>query len=469
MTVIKNTATGRHNTDTSLYEKNVRKPVFVDNAIHFAKLDVTSGIQNKITIEKSNSNTFQIMPENEFEIVEGESNVQIIHKGVDGHTSLNSPYFINDKISSTNKPVLLYDSSNSKDRLTASTVESATHGVKLNLSNMKSRKLRDIGFNGNNVKLGQPIDVGLRTSDFAIKIVQTVSGGINSANIGRSLSSTANSTARKHHSTRFIGQDFHNVNIMTALRFLSRHDGRMVMVDRFGNLLYVPINFSESPYTINPNLRFGGQSADKITNTPNRVTVQGLPLSLNDNVVVTLDDTESQSGVNGEVREASGVITDMTVRSSLAARRVARQVLRSYSLEQGAIQSTGHYNLLPVRAGMAVNYGNRQYVVSEIKHNVTTKMSDVSLLSIDVGLEGILQGVEEGVVFESNTVSPSTYIQNKEENIAMFGSIKVNIYSSYRVREIGEDAFLIGGYPSRGVIGKNGLTIGTIKKQETRY
>ena len=469
MTVIKNTDTGRYNTDTSLYEKNVRKPVFVDNAIHFAKLDVTSGIQNKVTIEKSNSNTFQIMPDNEFEIIEGESNVQIIHKGVDGHTSLNSPYFVNDKISSTNKPVLLYDSSNSKDRLTASTVESATHGVKLNLSNMKSRKLRDIGFNGNNVKLGQPIDVGLRTSDFAIKIVQTVSGGINSANIGRSLSSTANSTARKLHSTRFIGQDFHNVNIMTALRFLSRHDGRMGMVDRFGNLLYVPINFSESPFNIDPNLRFGGQNADKITNTPNRVTVQGLPLSLNDNVVITLDDTESQSGVNGEVREASGVITDMTVRSSLAARRVARQVLRSYSLEQGAIQSTGHMNLLGVRAGMAVNYGNRQYVVSEIKHNVTRKMSDVSLLSIDVGLEGILQGVEEGIVFETNTVSPSTYIQNKEENIAMFGSIKVNIYSSYRVREIGEDAFLIGGYPSRGVIGKNGLAIGTIKKQETRY
>ena len=469
MTVIKNTDTGRYNTDTSLYEKNVRKPVFVDNAIHFAKLDVTSGAQNKVTIEKSNSNTFQIMPDNEFEIIEGESNVQIIHKGVDGHTSLNSPYFVNDKISSTNKPVLLYDSSNSKDRLTASTVESATHGVKLNLSNMKSRKLRDIGFNGNNVKLGQPIDVGLRTSDFAIKIVQTVSGGINSANIGRSLSSTANSTARKLHSTRFIGQDFHNVNIMTALRFLSRHDGRMVMVDRFGNLLYVPINFSESPFNIDPNLRFGGQNADKITNTPNRVTVQGLPLSLNDNVVITLDDTESQSGVNGEVREASGVITDMTVRSSLAARRVARQVLRSYSLEQGAIQSTGHMNLLGVRAGMAVNYGNRQYVVSEIKHNVTRKMSDVSLLSIDVGLEGILQGVEEGIVFETNTVSPSTYIQNKEENIAMFGSIKVNIYSSYRVREIGEDAFLIGGYPSRGVIGKNGLAIGTIKKQETRY
>ena len=122
--------------------------------------------------------------------------------------------------------------------------------------------------------------------------------------------------------------------------------------------------------------------------------------------------------------EASGVITDMTVRSSLAARRVARQVLRSYSLEQGAIQSTGHLNILSARAGMAVNYGDKQYVVSEIKHNVIRKMSDVSLLSIDVGLEGILQGVEEGIVFETNTVSPSTYIQNKEENIAMFGKDK---------------------------------------------
>ena len=118
---------------------------------------------------------------------------------------------------------------------------------------------------------------------------------------------------------------------------------------------------------------------------------------------------------------------------------------------------------------MAVNYGGKQFVVSEIRHNMTKKSSDISLLSIDVGLEGILQGVEEGIVFETNRASPSTYIQNQEENITMFGSIKVNIYSRYRIREIGEGAFLIGGYPSRGIIGKNGLAIGTIKKQELRY
>ncbi len=469
MTVIKNTVTGRHNTDSNLYVKNARKPVFVDNAIHFGKYDITSGVKNKITIEKSNSNTFQVMPQREYQIVEGESFLQITHKEAHGHTSTVAPFFGNDAINSSNLPILMYDSAQPSNRLVASSLESATDGVKLNLRNMKGRTLSDIGFNGDTVKLGQPIDIGLRTSDFAIKIVQTVSGGINSANIGRSLSSTANDTGRKLHSTRFIGQDFHNVNIMTALRFLSRNDGRMVLLDRFGNLLYVPISFSESGYSVNPNLRFGNQTIDNVSNTPNRVTVQGLPMALNDQVVVTVNDTDRQSGVNGEVRESSGPITDMTVRNSMSARRVARQILRGFALEEGAIQSSGHQNILSVRPGMSIDYGGKQYFVSESKHNTISKSTDLSLLSIDIGIEGILQGIEEGVVFQTNEVSPLTYIQNQEENLTMFGGIRVNIYSSYTVREIGEGAFLIGGYPSRGVIGKNGLTIGTIKKSRSRY
>ena len=51
-------------------------------------------------------------------------------------------------------------------------------------------------------------------------------------------------------------------------------------------------------YLVDANLRFGSKTKnDPVDNTPNRVTVQGQPMALNDLVIVTVDDTERQSGV----------------------------------------------------------------------------------------------------------------------------------------------------------------------------
>ena len=99
---------------------------------------------------------------------------------------------------------------------------------------------------------------------------------------------------------RFVGQDFNNMNLMTALRFLGRHDSRMILLDRFGNLLYIPITFSETNFNIDANFRVGSKIENPVDNIPNRVTVQGHPLALNDLVVVTVDDVEGQVE---EVRE----------------------------------------------------------------------------------------------------------------------------------------------------------------------
>ena len=79
MTVIKNTTTGRFNTDVSEVMSHVRKPVFVDNAVHHARVSVQTSSKPKITVEKSNTRTLQVMPQSSYQIVEGESGVQITH------------------------------------------------------------------------------------------------------------------------------------------------------------------------------------------------------------------------------------------------------------------------------------------------------------------------------------------------------------------------------------------------------
>jgi len=465
LTVLTN-PTGRYNTDADEIMSHVRKPVFVDNAIHHARMSLQKSPKAKVIIEKKNTRTLQVMPERNYQIVEGESYVQLTHNNKPGHSSLSAPFFADELISDSNSPMLIYNADDSYQRLLPNKIEDATYGVLVNLRNMKGKSLNGIGFTGRQVKLGQPIDVGLRTTDLAIRLGESINSGATSINISRPKNVT-NSLARKH-SMRFVGQDFNNMNLITALRFLGRHDSRMVLLDRFGNLLYIPITFSESSYFVDKNLRFGSKQDNPIENISNRVTIQGQPLALNDLVIVTVDDVEGQVE---EVREDASPIIDNTARTTNAARRVARQVLKSRSLTKGSISSAGHMNLLSLRPGMTVNYGGEQKVVTEVKHMPMRNMSDLTMLNLDAGIEGVLQGINEGTTVSASDNNPATYVQVVEQNLALFGKVELRIVSVVKERGVFNTAYLIGGVKgthNRGLIGKNGLPIGANKSKERR-
>ena len=163
----------------------------------------------------------------------------------------------------------------------------------LTLRNLQGGTAADLGFQSTRGYLGQTVDVGLRTTDLAMRLAESIESGATSVNISRSRN-VITDKARKH-SNRFVGTDFNNTNLMTALRFLGRHDSRMLLLDRFGNLLYVPITFSEANYVIDKDFRVGGKSENPIENIANKVTVQGNPLALNDLVIVTVSDAEGQT------------------------------------------------------------------------------------------------------------------------------------------------------------------------------
>lgn len=460
--LIKNTNDGRAETFSTILNR-VRKPSFVDNGVYIGQ--VSKNNDNQVIpfkIEYEGNFSFQIMPDTTYSIIEGESYLQINHKSTDGHTSTLVPFFNDEIISNSNKPKLLYNANNPSQRLIPSTID----GNIINLPNMKNKSLTDIGFTDKEIRLGQMIDVGLRTTDTAIRIGESITNSsLTSVNISKN--NIKSKTDRKH-SMRFVAKDFNNVNIMTALRFLGRHDTRMVMLDRFGNMLYVPISFSESNKVIDPNLKTGSNSTDKIENIPNRITIKGIPIALNDSVIVTLNDTERQSGTNGEVIEGETIL-DATVNNSNAARRVGRQILRSNNLESGTIVSEGQINVTELRPGMTVDYGGTQHVITEITHYPIEKKSDIVLLTVDTGLEGVLQGINESMTMEDNQTNPSTFIQNIKENISMFGRLQIRTIVRVTQRGVDTTAFLIGGVKgnnTRGLIGKSGLPIGMNKSQE---
>ena len=470
MTLITDTAVGRFSTNVNEVMDHVRKPVFVDNAIHHARVEVTMDGKNKVTIEKNNATTFKVTPERKYKIVEGESSLQVTHNLTPGHNYTGNPFYSDDKISDSNQPDLLFNADVISQRLAPSSNTTSTTGRTLFLQNMKNQRISDVGFSGDKVHFASPIDVGLRTTDLALLMGKATNGENISINIGPPLAATNASQNRRHHSTRYVARDFRNVNLGTALKFISRHDKRMTLFDKFGNLMYVPMKFADSEKVVNKNYRVGDVQEDPIDDMPNRILVEGASRALNDTAHAIINDAEKQAGAEGTMIEQTSAIKDITVNTKQGAKRLGRQILLANATQKGRVTSNGHPRLTNVRPGDTLYYDGATKTVMEVRHNLPEATSDLVLMNIDTGLEGVISDVMEGMVIEDTTTAPDTIIQKQTIDLSFFGQIKLLCTLNIQVREVGTSGMLLGGTKgtkTRGKIGGNGLGLGAVKRGVT--
>ena len=470
MTLITDTTVGRFSTNVNEVMDHVRKPVFVDNAIHHARVEVTMDGKNKVTIEKNNATTFKVTPERKYKIVEGESSLQVTHNLTPGHNYTGNPFYSDDKISDSNQPDLLFNADAISQRLAPSSNISSTTGRTLFLQNMKNQRISDVGFSGDKVHFASPIDVGLRTTDLALLMGKATNGEDISINIGPPLAATNASQNRRHHSTRYVARDFRNVNLGTALKFISRHDKRMTLFDKFGNLMYVPMKFADSEKVVNKNYRVGDVQEDPIDDMPNRILVEGASRALNDTAHAIINDAEKQAGAEGTMIEQTSAIKDITVNTKQGAKRLGRQILLANATQKGRVTSNGHPRLTNVRPGDTLYYDGVTKTVMEVRHNLPEATSDLVLMNIDTGLEGVISDVMEGMVIEDTTTAPDTIIQKQTIDLSFFGQIKLLCTLNIQVREVGTSGMLLGGTKgtkTRGKIGGNGLGLGAVKRGVT--
>jgi len=470
MTLITDTTVGRFSTNVNEVMDHVRKPVFVDNAIHHARVEVTMDGKNKVTIEKNNATTFKVTPERKYKIVEGESSLQVTHNLTPGHNYTGNPFYSDDKISDSNQPDLLFNADAISQRLAPSSNISSTTGRTLFLQNMKNRRISDVGFSGDKVHFASPIDVGLRTTDLALLMGKATNGEDISINIGPPLAATNASQNRRHHSTRYVARDFRNVNLGTALKFISRHDKRMTLFDKFGNLMYVPMKFADSEKVVNKNYRVGDVQEDPIDDMPNRILVEGASRALNDTAHAIINDAEKQAGAEGTMIEQTSAIKDITVNTKQGAKRLGRQILLANATQKGRVTSNGHPRLTNVRPGDTLYYDGVTKTVMEVRHNLPEATSDLVLMNIDTGLEGVISDVMEGMVIEDTTTAPDTIVQKQTIDLSFFGQIKLLCTLNIQVREVGTSGMLLGGTKgtkTRGKIGGNGLGLGAVKRGVT--
>lgn len=456
MTVIQSTK-GRFDTDMNNNMTDVRKPVFVDNAIHYEKIEEVPAVKQKITIQQKKTSNYSVSTEKSYNLIESGSSISVTHADSNYTTDIWTPKGKN------SVPKIIYSQQDPTKRLVWSSSESVTDGLRLELQNMKGKSMQEIGFVGNTGHFGVSLDVGMRSTDLVTRLTNSVANNMNSISLGQPLSVSNQSASRRSQSLEYVAENFNNINLISALSFISRFDNRTLSFSKEGNVIYAPGNIVKKRSFIDGDLRFGNKSKNPVSSIANRVTVTGVPSALNDDVTITLDDRTRQGTIESPDIIAEKPIFDMSVKSISSARKVARNKLRVNALKQGSMSSAGHPNLYHLRAGDFVDYYNREYVVSEVIHKMSDKTSDLKFLLVEKGLETALQDIDVKSEAADSVNSKETHSQIKTENLNLALGLKINMITRIVVKRKISDS---------GTLGRHSISLGgasTIDKGGTTY
>jgi len=393
-----NRHTGRLSADNDAIMKVIRSPVFVDNAVTVGQYE--TGL-TKPKLKRMSSDDFQPTTGRAMEVVEQEDGMILVSAQRPGHNYKGSPFFLDSTLVSAERMPLLYAGVNDpSQRLVPASVSTATQGSFVLLESMTDRSFGDIGFSEKQVMTMHPVDIGLRTSDLAMKLGVNVVNNLSSVTTSRPPKTTSDSS-RAQHSTNFLAAPFRGINLITALRYVGRISGRVVYASRFGSLMFMPFSYSDVVHPIDTRFRFGADRRGTIFDSVNRVAVVGKQKGLNSNIAVTMNDRSSQ-GTEGDetIRQMGKPIHDSSITNMANARKMARQILRSNNTLKTSRSLQGLPELWYVRAGDLVQTSDdaERNIIMSITHNTLENSSDLEIMTIDNGLQGVLQHLEEDVV-----------------------------------------------------------------------
>jgi hypothetical protein len=351
-----------------------------------------------------------------------------------------------EKLSSgATKPAMVTSNSNTKENLVVDQVVAATKGSRLMVPNLKGRALVDIGMNTETVQIAQPINVGLRTSDLAARLGDSQSSSLNSVNV-----------SRKRGSTTFVAKDFNGLDGVSAMRFLSRHDGHRLVTDRFGNLFYQhQLQSNRSHYLSNVAVT-GGKTESETDHLPNRLVVRGKARALNDSNSVTIDDFGAQ--VNGVI-EVPGGINAPTAVSKASARAIGRKFLAAANRAKGATTLHGVVRATTVQPGESIRYqtqtDNDNFNVLTATHHLIQRKTDIRVTSMDTGIADLLQRFQQNDIVALSEVSEEKSRQIETVEFSTSGRYQITSKWSLNATIVREVGYIIG-HSTRGLIGGDG-------------
>ena len=428
-----------------------RSPVFVDNGVHLAQIDIHSSDKPKLT--KMKSETYIPTHPQPLSFVFTDDAIEVSQK-LGGSRAKIVPYFSGTKLSDTNRP--FFAQASSGPRLATAAIVQKSESARLRVKN-SGGNASDVGFPEEDIIFTQPVDIGLRADDLAIKIGQQFPASNQSVRV-RSLDRPNDHVRGRLKSTKFIAMNFRGVNALKALRTIGSYDNRYVSADKFGNIYILPLSIS----TKHKNIRLrSGQAItlDPIKDTINRIVVEGAQLAVNDRIIVEMDDRESQV-YNGYETVREQVISDgnQQIIHEAQARSIGRSVLQAAKAGNSRLSLQGVPNTFDVDAGTIVTPadGNPLFVISS-KYSAASTMSDFQFFSASIATDGSIESILNAI---SQSTDKGTLRADEPErvvDVSLSENMTIRAVMLVSTRNVQKDGLCIGGY-GRGIIGGVGAS-----------
>ena len=457
MALGKNLATGRADAAQTPIMKRIRKPKFVDNGIRHGEYVKQQG---GFTVSSPTKEDFVPTHDRRYSLIEEEDTVRLVHKVTDGHRYQGSVFFddarvqadeFDDALSIIYPPPLLIGANDPSQSLVLSeiidpsvaAIDGRTNilGSTFRLDNMKGRELKEIGFTDKDVRIGQKVNVGLRTTDLVSRVAKASTNSLNGLTIN-------------NPSATFVARDLYGIDAVTAMRFLSKHDGYNVSNDQFGNLHYSHQMKHNREHYVTQAMVTEGSVKNSSESVPNRVVVRGKPRANNDKNVIQIDDFGPQgSGVN----EVPGGIYSPTAVTKASAKAIGRRFLSMAKRATGGEKLMGVVNSTNVQPGDVISYdeitGEQRKIDLSTKHDLINGKSEIEINAVSGSLEDILQRFQEVDISSSEADNEDRNRQYSREEF--FTSLGFKIKVSWRVQEraiINKTKGMAIGIPNKSTI-----------------
>lgn len=386
------------------------------------------------------------------------------------------------RIISTNfTPPYLIDSNNIKWRI-AEVVQEQKNTVMV-FKDMSGKSLSDSGMAVGDVLVGQTGYIGLRTSDAALHLLNDAGGNIagisvtptdalhnNSKDIETYLDAHPMLRQINDHSTQYVSRDTRGLNTMEVIRNISQLDGRQILNERNGTIVFSNKVFKEKGIRIGIENGVEAVHVSKLFDSPNEIVIVGDVIAGNEIVFIRVRDSEKirQASAGGEEEVIKTLRQHIPgVKSVSAARKLAKTLLARAENGAPMIVMQGLMNATSVEAGdiIDVNLPTQgvvgKFVVFEAKHHYQSLKTNLTIAQYEKGIEGILADLKTNTVDVSG-LSASSGDKDIKENLAMSASVAIISVHRVRVRNVNETGFIIGARHKNG-LGKIGVRDGNKK------
>ena len=460
-------------------------PTFIDNSLTLAKQE--SSIWNRYDVSgdkvkqtslsyrgllEYDPTDFLMVSQRPVIIENGKTTARIRNAS----TSLSTLRFDGDEITSTNFPPYLFDPTGFTLRIAG--VEKDELSTTLLFRNIEGDSIVDAGLTEGPILMGQKGFVGVRTSDAVLTLLNDAGTDIAGYNVtptsallakDREIAATldAHPSLRvvSDHSPIFSARKTRGLNIMELIRNLSQIDGKQLVNERNGALVYSSNAFTNRGSRLSLASAIQKIKVSKMYDSPNEVVVVGDSLAANERVFVVVKDfdrmkKEANKGAKSNlVKTLRQEIPGLKTNSE--ALKLAKSILSRVENSVPLVKMRGAFKSSSIQPGEIVAldlpaHGLRgDYAVFEARHNYTSLTSDFVVAQYDKGIEGILSDLQ---AVSGNTM-PLDESAGKTVDVAevsMSSGIRVIAVHKVFIRNVSNQGFIIGAKHSQGM-GKIGV------------